>query len=69
MPRETELFSVRDAAGLIYSFLDEPHAREALLPDLPRQKVARTTFGKLLARSPRALVYVHEQYYYAEDLA
>jgi arylsulfatase A-like enzyme len=69
LPRETELFGVQDAAGLTYAFLDEPHAREALLPDLPRQEVARTTFGALLDASPRALVYVHEQYYYAEDLA
>jgi hypothetical protein len=69
LPRETALFSVRDAAGLTYAFLDEPHAQEALRPDLPPQEVGRTTFGALLSTSPRALVYVHEQYYYPEDLA
>lgn len=68
LPPETPLFAIHDAAGRIYAFLDEPHAREALLPDLPPQPVEPITYGALLERQPRALVYVHEQYYWAEDL-
>lgn len=68
LPPETELFTIRDADGRLYAFLDDPHAREALLPDLPAQEVARVSFGDVLASDPNALVYVHEQYYYAEDL-
>jgi arylsulfatase A-like enzyme len=68
LPPETPLFTVDDATGLTYAFLDEPHAREALHPDLPAQPIGATSFGALVDRAPRALVYVHEQYYYAEDL-
>jgi hypothetical protein len=68
LPAETELFAIRDGEGQTYAFLDEPHAAEALRPDLPAQAIERTTFGAIRERDRRALVYVHEQYYYPEDL-
>ena len=68
LPADTPLYTISDADGRLYAFLDEPHAHEALLPDLPAQSVGETRYGDLLERSPRALVYVHEQYYWAEDL-
>jgi arylsulfatase A-like enzyme len=68
LPPETPLFTIADATRRVYAFLDEAHAREALLPDLPDQEITTTSFGDVLDRSPRALVYVHEQYYWAEDL-
>jgi hypothetical protein len=69
LPRDTELFVIHDAAGMVYAHLDEPHAREALLPDLPPQPIVRQSYGDLLRAHPKALIYVHEQYYWAEDLA
>lgn len=39
------------------------HAREARLPDLPAQLVCTTASGNLVEREPRALAYLHEQYY------
>jgi hypothetical protein len=33
------------------------------------RQVARTTFGELVGREPRALIQTHGQYYWAEDLA
>ena len=68
LPPDTPLFTIRDATGRTYAFLDEEHAREALLPDLPAQPVRTAAFGDLVEREPRALVYVHEQYYWADDL-
>ena len=69
LPADTPLFSIKDAGGRVYAFLKEADAREGLLPDLPDQEVITTTFDAVLDRSPRALVYAHEQYYWAEDLA
>lgn len=69
LPRATPLYTIRDAAGALYAFLDEPHALEALQPDLPAQTLVTTSFGDLLDQAPQALVYVHEQYYWASDLA
>lgn len=68
LPPDTLLYTVEDADGRPYAFLDRPHAEEALQPDLPHQAVREVAFGDLLERAPRALVYVHEQYYWAEDL-
>ncbi len=68
LPPETPLYTIADAGGRPYAFLDRHHAEEALQPDLPPQAITEVAFGDLLGRAPRALVYVHEQYYWAEDL-
>ena len=35
----------------------------------PNRKVRQTTYGEVLSRNARGLVYVHGQYYWASDLA
>jgi arylsulfatase A-like enzyme len=68
LPAETPLFTITDQAGQIYAFLDEHHAQEAREPDLTGQKIEQVTLADLRDTSPRALVYIHEQYYWAQEL-
>lgn len=63
------LHVIHDGRGHALAFPTEAEARECLVPSLPRQEVRRVAFGTLLEEDPKALVHVHEQYYWAIDLA
>jgi len=66
-----ELWSFADDGGKEIAFTSEGQAlavgRDA--EGNPNRRVTHTTFGELLSRDPKALIYVHGQYYWASDLA
>lgn len=69
MADETPLFTLEDGRGHVLAFPRRTAAEACLGPAIPPQSVGETTFGRLRRDSPRALVDLHEQYYWAEDLA
>ena len=66
-----ELWSFDDDRGTEIAFASEAEAlaagRDA--DGNPNRTVNRTTFGEVLSRNSKGLVYVHGQYYWAGDLA
>jgi len=66
-----DLWSFDDDGGGEIAFTSEAEAlavgRDA--EGNPNRKVRQTTFGEVLSRNARGLVYVHGQYYWASDLA
>jgi arylsulfatase A-like enzyme len=63
------LFGLRDATGCWLAYPTEAEAAECLSPALPSQAITPWRFGDLRERQPRALIHLHEQYYWAEDLS
>ncbi len=64
----TPLFTLDDGRGQVLAFPTQAEALECVAA-IPGGSVRQTTFGSLLDGDPQALVHVHEQYYYATDLA
>jgi len=66
------LYAFRDDLGQRIAWPTEREARAAAYrPDAPgpRRSVRQITFGELLDDNPKNLVHLHDQYYWAEDLA
>ena len=63
---ESHLYTARDAEGRTLSFAtaDEAHRRLAS----PSAALERESFGAVLERDARSLVYLDAQYYWAQDL-
>jgi len=71
-PAEGALYAFRDDQGLWIAFPSEQAAALSAhrdnAPGLQR-RVEKITFGQLLADSPKNLVHLFGQYYWADDLA
>ena len=65
---QTPLFAMSAGRGHTLAFPTEAEAAECVAA-IPGASIRRLRFGALLDANPKALVHVHEQYYWASDLA
>ena len=63
------LYTLRDSEGRILAYLTLDEARERLSPQLMSKEVKSMTFGSLLQKDPKAMVFIEGQYYWAEELS
>jgi arylsulfatase A-like enzyme len=71
-PTAGMLYAFRDDHGQWIAFPTEREARMAAYQENapgPRRDVREVTFGALLDDNPKNLIHLHDQYYWAEDLA
>jgi hypothetical protein len=71
-PTGGALYAFRDDHGQWIAFPTEREARMNAYQENapgPRREVREVTFGELLADNPKNLIHLHDQYYWAEDLA
>jgi len=65
---ERTLHCIRDDRGKIIAFGTKELARASIAPQMSHQDIETISFGSLVDRDPKALIKVHRQFYWAEDL-
>ena len=71
-PTGGTLYAFRDDHGQWIAFPTERQAQMYAYQENapgPKREVREVTFGELLADNPKNLIQLHDQYYWAEDLA
>jgi hypothetical protein len=63
------LYVLEDLEGRIFAYLTKEEARERLSPQMKSKEAKRVSFDSLLQKDPKAMVFIGEQYYWAEELS
>jgi len=65
---DQNLHCIRDERGKIIAFGTKEQAKASIAPQMRHQEIDAISYGALVERDPKALIKMHGQFYWAEDL-